>query len=169
MVQTLEAIKGGGGSIRVGATGTIGSLMTRELESMKCRTQTPISSRRRPPVPDSVSCGATANGLQPRRASNELICSSSNSSGRISNTNHESLENIQKTRRNIQTNNHRIPILGSENVALERTPYREKPERKGSYIAEIVDLKCGNPDRWSSPIANRLKKLGFSKLSESVG
>ncbi|KAJ6887073.1 hypothetical protein NC651_027435 [Populus alba x Populus x berolinensis] len=35
MVQKLEAIKGGGGSTRVGTTGTIGALITRELESIK--------------------------------------------------------------------------------------------------------------------------------------
>ncbi|KAK3011611.1 hypothetical protein RJ639_011679 [Escallonia herrerae] len=45
----------------------------------------------------------------------------------------------------------------------------ESPRKKGSYMVEIVDVKCGNPDRaWASPIANRLKKLGFSKLSESI-
>ncbi|MFS7940668.1 hypothetical protein Hanom_Chr05g00467141 [Helianthus anomalus] len=33
MVQTLEDIKGGGGSIKIGTTGTISALMSRELQS----------------------------------------------------------------------------------------------------------------------------------------
>ncbi|POO00400.1 hypothetical protein TorRG33x02_038130 [Trema orientale] len=44
MVHSLEAIKGGGGSVRVGTTGTISSLMTRELDSMKAASQKPSSS-----------------------------------------------------------------------------------------------------------------------------
>ena len=60
-------------------------------------------------------------------------------------------------------------MLGSDNIALDRTPRRQKSDKKVSNLVEVVDIKCGNPDRaWASPITNRLKKLGFSKLSESI-
>ncbi|MCL7024012.1 hypothetical protein MKW94_029473 [Papaver nudicaule] len=165
MVQSLEA-RGGEGSVKLGTSGTISALMTRELESIKGRPQTTISSGWKPPT----TGGEVVKRVQPRRATNEVIGSRSGG-GRIRSGNHnKNLENIQKTRHSIQKNNHRIPMLGSENIALERTPNREKPSTtKVSYIVEIVDVKCGKPDRWSNPIASRLKKLGFSKLSQSIG
>jgi hypothetical protein len=62
-----------------------------------------------------------------------------------------------------------MPMLGSDNSTLDRTPSREKSDKKATHIVEIVDIKCGNPDRaWANPITNKLKKLGFSKLSESI-
>ncbi|KAE8713675.1 hypothetical protein F3Y22_tig00110206pilonHSYRG00311 [Hibiscus syriacus] len=66
-------------------------------------------------------------------------------------------------------NVHQMPMFVSENVALERTPIRQKCDKKVSNIVEVVDIKCGNSNRaWASPITNRLKKLGFSRLSESI-
>ncbi|CDY17278.1 BnaA10g09120D [Brassica napus] len=60
---------------------------------------------------------------------------------------------------------HQLPMLGSDNVSLQGTPKREKRMN----IVDIVDVKCGNPDRaWANPITSRLKKLGFSKLNESI-
>ncbi|RZC46301.1 hypothetical protein C5167_039251 [Papaver somniferum] len=164
MVQSIE-VRGGKGSIKVGTSGTISALMTRELESIKCRSQAKTSSGRKPPTN-----GGVAKMVQPRRTSNEVIGSRSGG-GRYRSSNHnKNLEHIQKTKHNIQKNNHRIPMLGSENIALEGTPNREKAStRKVSYIVEIVDVKCGNPDRWSNPIKSRFKKLGFSKLSQSIG
>lgn len=164
MVQTLEAIKGGGGSIRVGTTGTISSLMTRELESVKAAPQTPISSRNRTPtVSVSVPCGAnTPKRLQPRKSLDEASSSGSN------NINHINPEISRKTK-NYNSKSHRIPMLGSDNIVLDRTPSREKTDKKTTCIVEVVDIKCGNPDRpWATPITNRLKKLGFSKLSQSI-
>lgn len=62
-----------------------------------------------------------------------------------------------------------MPMLISDSITLDRTPSRGKNDKKASKIVEIVDVKCGNQERaWASPITNRLKKLGFSKLSESV-
>ncbi|XP_058072534.1 uncharacterized protein LOC131221333 [Magnolia sinica] len=170
MVQTLEAIKGGGGSVHVGATGTIGSLMTREMESMmKQMAQTSTSSRRRPPtVPVSVPCGAISKKTQPRKNSlNEASSSGGGSSSSSSNDRNTGC--TEKAKSNLRTNDHHIPMLSSGNIPAERNPNREKPDKKGSYIVEVVDIKCGNPDRaWTAPITTRLKKLGFSKLSETV-
>lgn len=48
---------------------------------------------------------------------------------------------------------------------------RSSLERRGAgcSFVEVVDLKCNGDDRiWGSPIANRLRRLSFSRLSESV-
>ncbi|XVF70583.1 hypothetical protein PTKIN_Ptkin11bG0174000 [Pterospermum kingtungense] len=170
MVQKLEAIKGGGGSIKVGTTGTIGSLMTRELDSIKPAPQAPVTFRHKPQtVPVSVACGSiTPKKLQQRKSMDGASTSGSSSSNSMS---YKSPHTAQKAK-SIHKNIHQVPMLGSDNVALDRTPSRQKSDKKVvSNIVEVVDIKCGNPDRssaWASPITNRLKKLGFSKLSESI-
>ncbi|CAH1428690.1 unnamed protein product [Lactuca virosa] len=113
MIPELESIKGGGGSIKIGTTGTISALMSRELHT----------------VEDASSNSA-------------IEASSSNSS----NTNEKNTDTCRKTK------THKTRKSG-------RNPNR----RKGSYIVEVVDIKCRMPD----PITNRLKKLNFSKLSET--
>ena len=167
MVQTLEAIKGGGESIRVGTTGTISSLMTRELDSIKSAPQMPLSSRTKPrAVPVSIPYGAKT----PKRVQARKSCDGASSSGSSSYIDDRSHEIIRKTK-GYTRNTQRIPMLGSDSIAPDRTLSRKKTEKKGSNIVEIVDIKCGNQDRaWASPISitNRLKKLGFSKLSESI-
>lgn len=155
MVHTLETIKSGGGSIKVGTTGTISSLMTRELESIKPAPRTPQT----PPV--SVACGAKK--LQPRKSLDEASTSSSSN-----NTTRKSHEVVQKTK-SYDKSTHRVPMLGSDNKMPDRTANRQKTNKKGPKIVEIVDIRCGQPDRaWANPITNKLKKLGFSKLSESI-
>ncbi|XVF03919.1 hypothetical protein REPUB_Repub05bG0035000 [Reevesia pubescens] len=167
MVKKLEAIKGGGGSIKVGTTGTISSLMTRELDSTKPAPQTPASFRHKPQtVPVSVACGsATPKRLQLRKSLDGASTSGSSSNS----MSYKTPQTAQKTK-SFPKNTHQIPMLGSDNIALDRTPTRQKSDKKiVSNIVEVVDIKCGNPDRaWASPITNRLKKLGFSKLSESI-
>lgn len=164
MVQTLEAIKGGGGSIKVGTTGTISSLMSKELESMKHAPRKAIPSKDKSSAASILaSSGVTSpKRLRSRLSANEASSShSSNSSDR----------NDDLARKEIHYNrkNHKIPMLNSGNVSVDATPIRKKPDKKGSYLVEIVDIKCGHPDRaWATPLANRLKKLSFSKLSEST-
>lgn len=161
MVQKLEATKGGGGSIRIGSTGTISSLMRRELESSKSTPQMTASSRRKTrAVPVSDSCGASApKKMQPRKSSDEASSScAANGSPEVS-----------RKMKSYTRNTHRIPMLNSNGIPLDITPNIQKTEKKSSSIVEIVDIKCGHQDRaWASPITNRLKKLGFSKLSESI-
>ncbi|GMJ05118.1 hypothetical protein like AT5G54850 [Hibiscus trionum] len=156
MAQKLEAIKGGGGSIKVGTKGTISSLITRELDSVKPTRQTP--------VPASVVSGSsTPKGLKLRKS---LDGASTSANG--NNKSYKSPQTSQKTK-SLSKNPHQIPMLGFDNIALDRTPSRQKSDKKVSNIVEVVDIKCGkHPDRArSSPITNRLKKLGFSKLSQS--
>ncbi|KAE8732167.1 pyruvate decarboxylase isozyme 1-like [Hibiscus syriacus] len=165
MVQELEAINGGGGgSIKVGTKGTISSLMTRELDSIKTPKQTPVSLRHKSLATSVDGSSAIPRRLQLRKSSDGV-----GTSGVHSGTSYKSLQgSVQKTR-SFSKNVHQMPMLGSENVALERTPIRQKSDKKVSNIVEVVDVKCGNSDQaWASPITNRLKKLGFSKLSESI-
>jgi len=56
-----------------------------------------------------------------------------------------------------------IPMIGSENIHLEKTPVRIVSSKKGLNIVDVVDVSCGSP----SSLSDRLKKLGFSKLSQS--
>ncbi|GAV68621.1 hypothetical protein CFOL_v3_12124 [Cephalotus follicularis] len=165
MVQNLEAIKGGGGSIKVGTSGTVSALMSKEMEYIKPALKSPgFSQDKARPIPVSVACGAaTLSMLQSRKSLDEA--SSSGGSNKIDCRSTE----IPKKSRSYTESTYRIPMLSSDNLASGRTPSRYKTNKKGSNIVEIVDIKCGKADRaWASPITNRLKKLNFSKLSESI-
>lgn len=169
MVQSLEAIKGGGGSIRVGTTGTISSLMTRELDSMKAPSHKPSSSSSRNKPQPAPLGGASSSPTTPRRLLQQTKSFDEASSSRT--TGYTNQEFARKTK-GYPKCNHRIPMLGSDNIELERTPTREKTDKKLPInIVEVVDIKCGNSDTnraWTGPITSRLRKLGFSKLSESI-
>ena len=161
MVQKLEAIKGGGGSTRVGTTGTIGALITRELESIKPSPRASASVQAKPgTILVSVPCSATTpRKLQARKSLDEA-----SSSG----MNRRSPETRQKMK-NFNKSTHHMPMFGSDSIILDRTPSRKKSDKKATKIVEIVDIRCGSPDRtWANPITSKLKKLGFSKLSEST-
>ncbi|KAK1327035.1 hypothetical protein QJS10_CPA01g00932 [Acorus calamus] len=182
-LPSLEAIKGGGGSIKVGTTGTIGSLMTKEMETTIDSPRASTSSQRRKlqTMPVSIPCG----GFVPKKphpkksSSNEASTSNGNDSPRssigasktwnndASTSNgtpiHRIHEVTPKMRQTPRKNFHRAPILRCDGItAVDCTPNKEKLEKKGSYIVEVVDLKCSNP------MSSRFKKLGFSKLSDSV-
>lgn len=176
MVQTVKSIDQGGGSIRVGTTGTIGNLMTKEMDSVKQIPHSSTSSRKKPQTaPVSVPCGAIPRkSLHKKNSTNEAgsSSSSSNNSNNMNNNISSSSSNpgnTQKLKSNLQKNDHHIPMLRSGDAAAKGKPNQEKSDKKGPNIVEIVDLKCGTPDKtWSSPITTRLKKLSFSKLSETV-
>ncbi|EPS65466.1 hypothetical protein M569_09318 [Genlisea aurea] len=128
MIQTLETRRdgdgGGGGSVKVGTTGTISALMSREIDS-------PSSSRHLPPPPSSTNAVSGDNPDTKTAAADQASSSSSKSS---------------RTRHSSRTTT-----------------------RKPSSVVEIVDIKCGHPDKtWVNPIANKLKKLTFSKFSEAA-
>ncbi|XP_058742973.1 uncharacterized protein LOC131615829 [Vicia villosa] len=174
MAQTLEGMKGKGGSIKLGTIGTISSLMTRELDQISSKPQKQkVSSRTKPrtlhvsvPCSSSSNTGTSANPkrLQPRKSSDEA---SGSGSGSSKNTNYRTKANSSSTSRNT----HRIPMLDSaDHFSVDRTPIRQKKnDKKKPNIVEVVDIKCGNAEKtWATPLATRLKKLGFSKLSESI-
>ncbi|CAI0436461.1 unnamed protein product [Linum tenue] len=152
MVPKLEAIKGGGGSVKVGATGTISALMTRELESAKSSPQT-----------------SSPRDLKIRTASVSVPCNAKKPVDEASTSGSRSPEALRRAKQQAK-GSHRVPMLGSDNLTMDRTPSREKKNNKKVInIVEVVDIKCGSPDRaWATPLTSKLKKLGFSKLSESV-
>ncbi|CAN1242894.1 hypothetical protein LINPERPRIM_LOCUS5489 [Linum perenne] len=146
MVQKLEAIKGGGGSIKVGTTGTISNLITRELESAISSPQASNPPRDLKLGTDTVSvpCSATSpRRLQARKPTDETA----------------------KKEKHQAKGSHRVPMLAGDGVTLERTPSREKKNRRVVKFVEVVDVKCGTP---GTPLTSKLKKLGFSKLSEGM-
>ncbi|XP_050369915.1 uncharacterized protein LOC126788012 [Argentina anserina] len=168
MVQKLQAIKGGGGSIKVGATGTVSSLMTRELESTQSSKVEPPTSaassrNKHQTAPVSIPCGVPTSKKLPRKSSDEA-----SSSGTSTYINQRRPDIPQKPKTHMKTTS-QIPMLDSHNIGVDKTPIRQKANKKGPHIVEVVDIKCGGSGRaWAGPVANRLKKLGFSKLSESV-
>ncbi|CAH9102542.1 unnamed protein product [Cuscuta europaea] len=154
MVQTLEEIKGGGGSMKVGTTGTISALVSKELDGVKPSVAGPI--KKKPPSICSFVAGAATSPkrMRPKTSSsiNETI------SGNDSNS-----PEVGRKVKNYTRKTHEIPILESGRLSVDETttPIREKGVRRGSRIVEIVDLKCGNREKqWPT-----LKKFSFSKLS----
>ncbi|XP_047180950.1 uncharacterized protein LOC124847487 [Vigna umbellata] len=161
----MEGTKGDEGSITVGTTGTISLLMTKELDQMSGVPQQDLSSTSKPRI--SVSSGsATPKRPQPRK-SFEASSSSSSTSSNV--TNHISSGIGPKTKHNGK-HTHQLPMLGSHTLPLEASPVmKKKDKKKKSKFVEVVDIKCGYADKaWATPITNSLKKLGFSKLSESI-
>lgn len=135
MVQSLEAIKGGGGSVRVGTAGTISSLMTRELQSMNTASQKISSSFFSKPQTGPV----TPIILKAKKSSDEA----SNSGLK----NYKKSPEFSRKSEGFSKSTHRIPMLNFDNIFLDRIPSREKIEKKGSNIVEVVDTRCGNSDR----------------------
>ncbi|XP_074556489.1 uncharacterized protein LOC141812355 [Curcuma longa] len=166
MAQRTNVLDDNGAIIKVGTTGTIGSLMTRELECIKHSDQThPSVQRKQQTAPVSIHCGSNPRKtLQKRNQTNEHGSGSYNDSG--SSTGHANgASNIdgQKLRHAPGRNGHKIPMLVSDGSSADQNLNTDKAEKKAhSSIVEVVDLKCSNP------MSTRLKKLGFSKLSESI-
>lgn len=154
-----ELVNGEGGTIKVGTTGTIGSLMIRELDSIKVTPQGPSTPRlRRQSSPVSVPCGASPRKTTLRKSSSNVSCSSSSNSR----TDRVSAEEACKVRRSSQRNKSNSPMLHSDGVLVDRSPNVEKAKKKGNFhVVEVVDVRCSNP------MSSRLRKLGFSKLSET--
>lgn len=161
MVLTLEAVRGGGGSVKVGTTGTISALMSREIESSKSASKAPSQRN-----PVSGSSGSIASRKMKHR---KLV-----DEGSSGNTSHVKTDRcpalVRKANLHYTGRTHHIPMLEADNISLEGTPIRQKSFRNKSGIVEIVDINCGNPNkRWARPITNRLKKFGFAKLSTTIG
>lgn len=167
MPGATEPENADGASVKVGATGTVSSLMSRELNSTKNSPQpSPSSSRRRhQSAPVSVPCGANPRKAIQRKASQDDSPGSRSRSRSSSSSSSARSSNGSTSQRNssAQNNGNRVPILRSNDILADRNPNVDKAEKKGhAYIVEVVDLKCNNP------MSSRLKKLGFSKLSESI-
>ncbi|KAK3127186.1 hypothetical protein QOZ80_7AG0569560 [Eleusine coracana subsp. coracana] len=159
MPCAAELVHGEGGTIKIGTTGTIGSLMTKELADIKVTPQAVATPRlRRQGCPVSVPCGASPRKVVLRKSSSSVTSNSGNN-GR---TDRVSAEESCKTRKISRRHTFNSPILHSDGMLADRSPNTEKAKKKGNtYGVEVVDVKCSNP------MSSRLRKLGFSKLSET--
>ncbi|XP_071697872.1 uncharacterized protein [Rutidosis leptorrhynchoides] len=168
MVQTLEAIKGGGGSIKVGTTGTINALMSRELKSDKVASPRAVpfvpKSPKRALEPNATTTSTIVTNPKEKLQADEASTSCSNNDSKM-NEKHASV--TQKMKHHHARKDSRNPFLRCDSTSVDEngTPSR-KNHKKRSCMVEIVDVKCGVP---ANPITNRLKKLTFLKLFEANG
>ncbi|KAH0706668.1 hypothetical protein KY285_011171 [Solanum tuberosum] len=172
MVQTLEAIKGGEGSIKVGMTGTIGALMSRELDSKKVSSQTPASCRSKSTTVCSFIAGSASS---PKRTNPKTSGDEASSSG-MSESNKKISEVVRKTKHYSRKTQH-IPILESENISVDGTPnlgwpYKESPEearflKVNQFIALSSLFRIVADDPWSG-YADRSHICKFVRLVRPV-
>ncbi|GMH25513.1 hypothetical protein Nepgr_027356 [Nepenthes gracilis] len=196
MVQTLqaikgggEAVKGGGGSVKVGTVGTISSLMSKELQSPRSNLVSSGGSTFKPKAskgeassssrpyggtkhrnPETIRTKSGQNNrripinsvMTPRHQTKKASPDEESTGGGSKSIGRKSSDFLWETRSYKTT--HQIPMLGSEDIVLDIAPNRGMPAKKGSKIVDVVDINCGTP---SGSLANRLKKLSFSKLSHS--
>ncbi|XP_039064354.1 uncharacterized protein LOC120209394 [Hibiscus syriacus] len=152
MVQELEAIKGGGGSNKVGTKGTTSSLMTRELDSVKPTQQTPVSvGHKSQKIPALIASGSST----PKRPKLRKSLDGASTSGNGSNNSYKSLSK----------NPHQIPMLDFVDVALDRTPSRQKSNKKACNIVDFVDIKYGKHPGRARSSPRRIDSRSSGSLS----
>ncbi|KAK3125180.1 hypothetical protein QOZ80_7BG0601330 [Eleusine coracana subsp. coracana] len=133
--------------------------MTKELAAIKVMPQAVATPRlRRQDCPVSVPCGASSRKVVLRKSSSSVA----NNSGNNGRTDRVSAEESCKTRKISRRHTFNSPMLHTDGMLADRSPNTEKAKKKGNtYGVEVVDVKCSNP------MSSRLRKLGFSKLSET--
>ncbi|RVW46389.1 hypothetical protein CK203_081778 [Vitis vinifera] len=140
--------EGGGSSIRVGTTGKISVLMTRELESTRCESsETPVSCRRKCQTgPVSVSCGTYA-----RRQHRRTTGNGKSSGGSPRSSSQGSHGSAHRKTCNSRLPACRVPILSSDEVSLIELLIETGLVRKA-----LVSLKL-----WTSTVGI-LKEVGLA-------
>jgi hypothetical protein len=143
----------GDAPIKVGSTGTVGVLMSRELgNTTKNLTQAKTSyfsstdQRKSQTSPVTVRCGGM--GVLNRKMRRN-----------------KTMPIKEKPRVINPGKSSQVPILHSNDIITERsTSMMDRSKKKGRNcnFVQVVDLTCGG-----NPMSSRLRKLGFSKLSES--
>ncbi|KAL1567032.1 hypothetical protein AAHA92_02562 [Salvia divinorum] len=133
MAQKLEAIRGGGGSVKVGTTGTISSLMSRELESAKSASQVPYSC---------TSVTASSGDATPRRLKQGTSADEASSSSRTGTCgNHKDPDNSRRKHGTPQ-----IPMLTAyDDTSVDGTPIRKNVSKKGQVMPKntyLVGASC---------------------------
>ncbi|WOL10390.1 hypothetical protein Cni_G19145 [Canna indica] len=150
-----QASSGDGGSVKVGTTGRISTLMMQELECAKQSQRSSSSHPRRKlqaAEPVSAHCSAV-----PRRAF-KWKKTSSKFGGRGDGDG----DGLAHHRRGKPL--HVVPMLRPDDGRLmERNTNAGEMEKKGyKFKVEVVDLKCGR-----NILGTHLSKLRFSKLHGS--
>jgi len=195
MVQMLEAMNGGGESVKVGTVGTISALMTRELESSTLGLNTA----------SSFQCAQSqANSpIKPNKSENQASSSTMRASMK-----HRSPEGMRRTSRKdeYQIISSATPKRQKQNVPSEykdTSSINSKINGKSLYFSgktrshkfsphisilssensrlektplrekstrkgsNIVDIVDFNCGNSAGSLSNRLKKLGMSRMSQS--
>uniref|UniRef100_A0A0D9WZJ8 Uncharacterized protein n=1 Tax=Leersia perrieri TaxID=77586 RepID=A0A0D9WZJ8_9ORYZ len=154
------------GAVKVGTTGTIGSLMTRELEAIN-KSEPATPRRRRQGSPVSVPCVASPRKIIALRKSSTFN-NVSDSGRRTDRVSAEEADAGKLTaRRSSTAAASSSPMLRSDGSEIVDGRRRSKAKKAaaaaGCRVAgvEVVDVRCGNP------MSSRLRRLGFSKLSET--
>ncbi|KAK8942443.1 hypothetical protein KSP39_PZI009377 [Platanthera zijinensis] len=157
MSQTPQIPEGSADTVEIGTIGTISSLMSQELDTVNSVHASSSFRKKNTTAPISASISVSA----PKSARASEKPSTKASSGEDHNT--RRLSNADKGKQNFPRNGRLVPIP-SEGTNLGRRTREKMPGKKGhGCLVEIVDVKCNNP------MSSRLKKLGFSKLSETTG
>ncbi|XP_020095442.1 uncharacterized protein LOC109715064 [Ananas comosus] len=144
------------GSIEVGTTGTIGSLISRELDTVK---HPPFSRKKHQTSPILVHYSAISKKpIKKQTPQNDFSSSSSSSSNSNSSSN-----NNHKPRRSVRCDGSQVPILRVDEIYAERNSNVDVGGSKQRvYAVEMVDVKCDNL------FIRRHRKIGFAKLSGSI-
>ncbi|WOH05735.1 hypothetical protein DCAR_0625155 [Daucus carota subsp. sativus] len=154
LAHEQNTIKRQPGSIRVGATGKVSTLMTHELDEVKGSSSHHVSRKRNTQnFPVTVYCGES------RRQACYQSGNSTTSTGQRAETRQKQQHNMRHTGRD-------IPVFASEDASVHMKPVRDE-KRKPQYI-EVVDLKCGTSLKkaWSRHTTKN-RSLKFSRLSVS--
>lgn len=144
----LEHMKGGGGSIKIGTTGRISALISRELQYINDDTTKSLGRAFLEPNDANIR-----RKLKEKVQEDEASTSNNHFNEKHTNILRKDKHNhARKARRNTILHADNLSIIGSQN-----------PNRKRTHIVEVVDVKCGIPDKnWANPIKDRFWKLSFS-------
>lgn len=157
MSHKQDNIRSKPGSIKVGATGKVSTLMTRELDDLESSSSNHMSRKRNSQsFPVTVCCGES------RR---QTLYNPSNTT--TGSTNQRTEAKIQRKMQNMRRTGYDIPMSASEHVSLHRMS--AKYEKRRPQFVEVVNLKCGTSLKkaWSSRTSNN-GKVKFSRLSAST-
>ncbi|KAL8088074.1 hypothetical protein AgCh_038005 [Apium graveolens] len=155
MANKVDNIRSKAGSIKVGATGQVSTLMTRELDDLARSSSNHVSRKKNTQsFPVAVSCGESRK---------QTIYNPANT---MRSTDQRTEAKIQRKTHNMRHTIYDIPMSASKIVRVHRKSVKDEKIRP--QIVEVVDLKCGTSLKkaWSSRTSNN-GKLKFSRLSAS--
>lgn len=156
MAHKQDNLRSKQGFIKVGATGKVSTLMTRELDDLKQSSSNHVSRKRNTQsLPVTVCCGDF------RRQS------SYNSANTTRSTDKKTEARIRRKLHNMRHSGYDIPMFASDDVFIHSKPVRD--EKRRPQFVEVVNLKCGTSLKkaWSSHTSNN-GKVKFSRLSVST-
>lgn len=153
MSQTHQIPQGSADPVEIGTIGTIGSLMSQELDTVNSVQAS--SSFRKKNTAAPISASAPKSSRPSEKPSTKVSSCEDHNARRLG--------NAEKAKRNFPRNGLLVPIPSEGTNSGRKTREKMLGKKGHGCLVEIVDVKCNNP------MSSRLKKLGFSKLSETIG